>query len=130
MSEYGLWRFGCGSGNYTPSKNFSKKPRKENDILRSALNAAREKYTDIFLLKIHGSGYQRAGIPDVYVALKGISIWVEFKRPGGDTTALQHRTLNQLASLDVYCGTAESTETFLQLIEDALNEQNLKRHFK
>lgn len=114
---YGLREFGSGTGKYTPESSTT---MRENDILNKAVKEAKTKFKDIYQLKIHGGGYQRSGIPDVYVAIGGISIWVEFKRPGADTTALQLKTLNELDSLGVYCGTAESVETYIGIIEEVL----------
>jgi len=115
---YGLWEFGGGTGKYTPE---SSSTDKENDILRRAVNSAKTRYGNkIYQLKIHGGGYQRSGVPDLYVAIDGKSVWIEFKRPGADTTALQLKTLNEFRSLGIYCGTAESVETYLKIIEDIL----------
>jgi hypothetical protein len=118
---YGLGQFGDGSGNYRPSDVDGKRPPKETTILNNAVKEANKKFKNIFIVKIHGSGYQRSGLPDVYVAINGKSLWVEFKRPGADTTKLQKRTLEKLDKAGIYCGTAESTETFLEMISHLLN---------
>lgn len=119
MSKYGLWEFGTGSGNYRPA---SPNARTETAITNEAIKKASKLYKDGVIYKIHGGGYQRSGIPDVYVGIENVSIWVEFKRPGADTTQLQLKKLQALQKAGIYCGTAESTETFLEIIEQALKE--------
>lgn len=122
---YGLRQFGSGTGKYTPE---SKTTSIENNIVTKATDEAKAKYgKDIFQRKIHGGGYQRSGLPDVYVAIGGTSIWVEFKRPGADTTALQLKTLKELDSLGIYCGTAESVETYIGIIEEVLRLERKKK---
>ena len=110
----GLWDVGEGTGKYVPSKI------KEATIVDNMIKAIRKKYEDVVVLKIHGGMYQRSGIPDIYIQLKSRPIWVEVKRPGGDTTALQHYKLKQLKKAGAYVGTATSTEEMLDLIEDVL----------
>ena len=116
MSKYGLWEIGNGTGNYHPD---SPDARTETTITNAAVDEANRRYREdgIFIFKLHGGGYQRSGIPDVYVAIKGNSIWVEFKRPGADTTKLQRNKLLLLLKAGMFCGTAESTETFIDIIE-------------
>ena len=125
MAKYGLWEFGEGTGKHSPE---TKRTQRENDILAVALRKAEKVYGNkIFQRKIHGGGYQRSGIPDIYVAMyKNIHIWVEFKRPGADTTALQKKNLEILKRLGAYCGTAESYVTYLKIIEDVLEEERKK----
>ena len=117
---YGLWEFGEGTGNYRPE---SPTTRKENDILKSAIKHVKARFDkSMVILKMHGSGYQRSGIPDLYIQLNGIPIWVEFKRPGADTTALQKGKLEQLKAAGAYCGTAASEVGLEMLIENAIIE--------
>jgi hypothetical protein len=125
MSRYGLWEFGNGTGNYSPA---TPNERKESNIVDMAVRAAGKKYKKaIYQRKISGGSYQRAGLPDVYLALAGgINIWVEFKRPGADTTALQKSNLENFKALGIYCGTAESTETYLKIIGDVLSLESIK----
>lgn len=115
--SYGLWKFGGGTGNYAPSKN-SKET--ETSITNKSIKAIKEHYPEAFVLKVHGGTYQRSGIPDLYIAINKHSIWIEMKRPGADTTALQKNKLEQLKKVGVYCGTADSPQTVLEIIKDAL----------
>ncbi len=49
----------------------------------------------IFWLKLHGSPYQRQGMPDLLVVKEGRAYFFEVKRPGQKPTPLQERRLLQ-----------------------------------
>lgn len=116
--KYGLGETGNGTGNYTP---VSSDIPTEKVIQRKIVRAIEREYRkEVMVVKIHGGGYQRAGIPDLYVAVKGVSIWIEVKRRGADTTKLQQRFLKKLINQGVLCGTACDVKTALNLIKDAL----------
>lgn len=102
---------------YRPQTNHEKT---ENVITANAMRLIKKTFPDAFITKIHGGGYQRAGLPDVYISVRGRSIWVEMKRPGADTTALQRAVLKTLASTGAFCGTAESPERAVTVVTDAL----------
>lgn len=126
-AEVGLWKFGNGTGDYSPVSSSTKK---ETDILKRAVSdletfLKKNLITPYDIIKIHGGRYQRAGLPDLIILLpKRISIYVEFKRPGADTTALQKRNLEKWYSTRHYCGTANSSETLIQLVKDVLLLEN------
>jgi len=49
-----------------------------------------------FVMKLHGSMYQVAGLPDILFLYSGIAFFIEVKTPGGRTTPIQqhmHRRL-------------------------------------
>lgn len=48
----------------------------------------------IWWFKVHGSPTQRAGIPDLLVCYFGRFVGIEVKRPGGEATRLQERTMD------------------------------------
>lgn len=113
---YGLWKTGGGTGNYASTN----KTVKESDITNKAIKLIKATYPSAVVIKIHGGTYQRAGIPDLYIAVSGVSIWIEMKRPGADTTALQKQLLDKLKSIGVPCGIAESPDRVIEIIEKAL----------
>lgn len=115
--SYGLWEFGGGTGVYRP---LTKDTPQENTIVNKAIKLVKATYKDAVVEKLHGGTYQRSGLPDLYIAIGGVSLWVEMKRPGADTTKLQQRRLERLKNAGVYCGTAESPERVLEMIEEAL----------
>lgn len=109
---YGLWETGEGTGKY--SKDTSQPS--ETAIVNATVKAIKVYHKDAVVVKIHGGGYQKAGIPDLYIAVDGISLWVEMKRNGSDTTATQKRFLEKLIVNDIPCGTAESPQRVLDMI--------------
>ena len=122
--EYGLWKFGNGTGTYRPESG----ARTETRIVADSMCAVKTKYKcdNVFVTKIHGGAYQQSGLPDLYIALCGASIWIEMKRPGADTTALQVDKLKQLKDAGVFCGTAESPERVIEIIESVKNVCKLR----
>lgn len=113
-----LHDIGFGTGKYAPKTGTSS----ESSVTTKALAMAKKIFPGIVLIKLGGGGFQRAGIPDVYVGYKGVSIWVEFKLPGGDTTALQHATMKKMQETDLLCGIATSVDDFLLIISRAMEE--------
>lgn len=115
---YGLGCFGDGTGVYRPQT--TKEPT-ESLITTGAIKLITKEFPTAFVMKVHGGGYQRAGIPDLYILHQGRSIWIEMKRPGADTTALQRKKLKELEAAGAFCGTAESPERAVQIVKDVLN---------
>jgi hypothetical protein len=99
--------------------------QKESTITNNAIKQLRKAFPDAFVMKIHGGGYQRAGIPDLHVSIRGRSVWIEMKRPGADTTALQKSRLEELAKTGAFCGTAESPERAIEIVNQILTEVNV-----
>lgn len=116
--KYGLRETGDGTGAYSKDKH---QPT-ETSIVNATVKKVKELYPEAVVVKIHGGGYQRAGLPDLYIAVDGISLWVEMKRAGSDTTATQKRFLQALLYNGVDCGTAESPQRVLTMIEEVLKE--------
>lgn len=50
----------------------------------------------IWHMKIHGGPYQRAGIPDLLVIIKGHAFFFEVKVPGKKLTDLQWHTIREI----------------------------------
>lgn len=89
----------------------------ESVIVKKIQDGLKRKYNPILITKTHGGVYQSAGIPDLYILYNGINIWIECKRPGGDTTALQKHYMDNLVSCGGYTGIATSLEDAIELIE-------------
>lgn len=121
-----MWEYGGGTGKYTPT---SPNTPTESAITRNALRAVEKAYPSAFVVKVHGGQYQSSGLPDVYIMLNGMSIWVEMKRPGADTTKLQQSKLEKLAKAGAYCGTAENTETLLAILLAVMKIHYTKIHY-
>lgn len=61
-------------------------------------------------LKLHGHSMQAAGWPDLYVAARGCSRWVEVKARGGRQDVLQHAIMRQLRAAGVEAHVVTRTE--------------------
>jgi hypothetical protein len=49
-----------------------------------------------WVLKIHGSAYQLAGVPDYVVVWNGATVWVETKAPGGRLSPVQRAVIRTM----------------------------------
>jgi len=118
LIEYGLGKYGDGTGLYRPN---STKKQRENAIVTKTVKALEKLFPEAFVMKMHGGSYQRSGLPDLYISIYGKSIWIEMKRPGADTTALQKAKLERLAATGAFCGTAESSERAIEIVNKVVN---------
>lgn len=50
----------------------------------------------VWYMKVHGSMYQKAGVPDIICCIKGKFIGIEVKRPGGIVSPLQQFNINEI----------------------------------
>lgn len=63
-----------------------------------------------FVFKVHGGPMQQAGLPDLFAVFAGRLFAIEVKRPGGQTTKLQARTLERLAAVGAFTAVVNSWE--------------------
>ena len=49
-----------------------------------------------YAVKLHGSAYSLAGIPDVLCLRDGKAYFIEFKRPGEEPTKIQQHRIREL----------------------------------
>lgn len=47
-------------------------------------------------MKVHGSMYQKAGVPDILACINGRFIGIEVKRPGGVVAPLQNYNVDEI----------------------------------
>lgn len=120
LSKYGLNQYGDGTGMYRPS---SSKEQTENTITTKAIKLLEEAFPDAFVMKMHGGSFQRSGIPDIYISIRSKSVWIEMKRPGADTTALQKAKLERLAKTGAFCGIAESPERAIEIVNEVISKE-------
>ena len=113
-----LGYIGNGTGVYARSKDHT-----ETQLVgKCVLAIKRELYpTDkYFIMKVHGGAYQRAGIPDIHLITRGMTLYIEIKLPGGDTTALQREKMLELQAAGAYVATCESVEQAVATLQGAL----------
>lgn len=76
---------------------------------------------DIWIRKIHGGPYQRAGIPDLIGCLHGLFFAFEVKMPGEVATPLQLHTLREItraAATARVISSVEEAERVLDLLQE------------
>ena len=47
-------------------------------------------------MKVHGSMYQKAGVPDILACVNSIFVAIEVKRPGGIVSPLQTYNIDEI----------------------------------
>src|SRR5690606_41644066 len=47
-------------------------------------------------LKVHGSAFQRSGVPDIIACVNGKFVGIEVKKPGGIVSPLQRAKIEQI----------------------------------
>jgi len=77
------------------------------------------KYRGIWCFKVHGSVFQRAGIPDIIAVVKGLAVFIEVKTPTGKVSRIQDHVMNELARHGAVVGVAYSKEDALDIIKVA-----------
>lgn len=84
-----------------------------------AKGVAVAKSLGFYAVKLHGSAYSLAGIPDVLCLKDGKAYFIEFKRPGEEPTKLQQHRLRELISYgcpSTVCRSAGDVREFLEAV--------------
>ena len=76
-------------------------------------------------LKVHGSPYQRAGVPDLLCCHEGLFYAFEVKRPGARPTPLQAHELEQVQTAGGTAAVVTSVEDVQNIIEVSKGDQKL-----
>ena len=96
--------------------NYPKEKTIENTI-RSFLKSIGAK-----IIKIHGSAFTQAGIPDLIGCYAGRTLAFEVKKPGGRLTKLQDHELAEWRKAGAIAGKVESVEDVKNLLKGEVNE--------
>lgn len=64
----------------------------------------------IWYMKVHGSMYQKAGVPDIIACIDSVFVAIEIKRPGGKVSALQQLNIDEINENGGYAFVAYSVE--------------------
>jgi hypothetical protein len=100
----------------------------ETRLVNRMRKAVSARWPEAFVVKVHGSPYQRAGLPDLLVIVGGRAVWLEVKAqaPGeseeharGRVTALQQVTLDDLARSGAVAGVAITVAEVLAYVASA-----------
>lgn len=66
-------------------------------------------------MKVHGSPFQKAGVPDIIGCYKGRFTGIEVKMPGNYPTLIQRACMNLLKAAGARVGVAYSVEEALEI---------------
>lgn len=75
----------------------------------------------VWYMKVHGSMYQKAGVPDIIACVDGVFVGIEIKRPGGKVSALQQFQIDEINRNGGYAFVAYSVEDVRREIEKLRN---------
>lgn len=82
----------------------------EAKITQKIIKRLKENFPGVIVVKLHGGGYQKAGLPDIVVMYQGITLWIEIKNPKSDTTKLQQKFLLRIIEQRGHAGIARSPD--------------------
>lgn len=94
----------------------------EKQIVAEIRQAVQREYPGAYTVKIHGSSYQPAGLPDIHVVipqLGGRAVWIEAKRPGLSPTKLQAATIERLRAAGAIAFVAHSAAEAIKALDEA-----------
>lgn len=68
-------------------------PVNESQLVKRIVSEVEKRYPNAWILKVHGGGYQRAGVPDVLLCVGGrfVAFEVKHRKPGESLAAMQRR---------------------------------------
>lgn len=94
----------------------------ETALTNRIRKAVLEEYPGSWLVKIHGSAYQTAGIPDLVGCINGRGVGIEVKVPGREQTltARQAEALNEIRHAGGVAFVATEVKTALDLLGELL----------
>ena len=89
----------------------------EKSIVAKGMAVARG--LGFYAVKLHGSAYSLAGIPDVLCLKGGKAYFIEFKRPGEEPTKIQQHRIRELIAHGcptTVCRSAGDVKEFLEAV--------------
>ena len=117
--ECDLARVTCGSCKRALDRIF-------DDSDERATEARIKAWTDteprVWDLKVHGSRYQRAGIPDHLLCVAGVFVAIETKRRGTRPTPLQDREMGKITRAGGYVYVVRSMAEFLKIVSPIMDQ--------
>ncbi len=88
---------------------------KEKNITRAIMKRLRSE--GAWIMKVHGSAYQTAGIPDIIGCYNGRMFAIEVKAPGKRPTLLQQETMMDLVRHGAAVGVATSVDEAMNIFD-------------
>lgn len=87
---------------------------KEATIVRQIMDYL--KRSEFWVMKVHGSNYQRAGVPDLLAIKNGQAYWFEVKTPDGKVSRLQEITIEDLRRFGSVADVVRSVEDVKEVL--------------
>lgn len=75
----------------------------------------------VWYMKVHGSAFQKAGVPDLIACIGGRFVGIEVKRPGGRVSPLQKLNIEEIQQSGGVAFVAYSVEDVRREIEKLRN---------
>lgn len=103
--------------------------RNESQLVGQIMKALKEEFPEVWLLKVHGDGYQTAGVPDLLIAVQGYLIPLEVKHRKDSetveharerTSKLQKIELRKLRAAGFMADTVISVEETLAIVRNTV----------
>lgn len=110
--------------------NSAPEPRNETQLVNQIGIKIAQRYPTAWILKTHGNGYQRVGVPDLLVCLHGVmhGIEVKHRKPGETIEHLESRVTatqrNEIEKISAAGGVSEvvwSVEQALAVLDETDN---------
>ena len=102
----------------------------ERDIVSSIKKSLQSIGPDVFFWKEHCGPYGTSGIPDIICCYRGVFLGLECKRPSGQLTELQKRTISKIKEAGGIAARVESVadvRLVLQQADERIKTHNLER---
>lgn len=106
--------------------------RNETQLVSAITGSITGRWPNAWCLKVHGGGFQRAGVPDLLVCVDGhlFGLEVKHQKPGESeeamlrrVTMLQRRELRDLANAGAVSAVVWSVEQALEIIEERVGHR-------
>lgn len=85
--------------------------RQGESRLQKRIQTAIRREFKVFLFKVHGNEYQRAGIPDLLLCCSGLFFGFEVKMPKGKVSAVQYEVMKEIRTAGGYAKVVEDAQT-------------------
>lgn len=94
---------------------------REATLTKNVIRALRAR--GVYCVKIHGSQYQEAGLPDLWCVVSGRLVCLEVKTAKGKATKIQQTQLVRLRKAGATAEVVRSVEEAIVIIENARGDR-------
>lgn len=98
----------------------------ETRLQRSIQRALKREFK-LFVVKIHGNEFQRAGIPDLLLCCAGLFFAFEVKMPRGRVSAVQKEVMAEIREAGGYAKVVEDAQTAISYLRGILAKEKRLR---